>query len=143
MTEYMNLAVREVMTAHPRVESPDTTMDKVMELFEEEDFNHLPILEKGVLVGIISKSDVLLLSCAFPLDDPERRKAANKTLFAKLLAHEVMTRQVVRLRPDMKVGVAAGIFLENLFQAMPVVDDQDQLVGIVSWVDLVRVAYRA
>jgi acetoin utilization protein AcuB len=142
MTEYMNLAVREVMTSHPRVERPDTTMDKVMEIFEAEDFNHLPILDKGVLVGIISKSDVLLLSCAFPLDDPERRKAANKALFAKLLAHEVMTRQVVRLRPDMKVSVAAGIFLENLFQAMPVVDDQDQLVGIVSWVDLVRVAYR-
>lgn len=142
MTEYMNLAVSEVMTSHPRVESPDTTMDKVMEIFEEEDFNHLPILENGVLVGIISKSDVLLLSCAFPLDDPERRKATNKALFAKLLAHEVMTRQVVRLRPDMKVSVAAGIFLENLFQAMPVVDDQDQLVGIVSCVDLVRVAYR-
>lgn len=142
MTEYMNLAVREVMTSHPRVVGPATTMDKVMELFEEEDFNHLPVIEDGTLVGIISKSDVLLLSCAFPLDDPERRKAANKALFAKLLAHEVMTRQVVRLRPEMKVSVAAGIFLENLFQAMPVVDDRDQLVGIVSWVDLVRVAYR-
>jgi acetoin utilization protein AcuB len=141
MSTFLHVQVGEIMSKDVYFVTPDTTIDKVMEVFDSHDFNHLPVIENDQLVGILSKSDMLLLSCAFPLDDPEKRRARDRELFSRMLAGEIMTRQVVRLRPDMLVSVAAGIFLENMFRAMPVVDQQGKLVGILSWIDLLRLAY--
>jgi acetoin utilization protein AcuB len=138
---YQELTVGQVMTKDVYIVNPDTTFDKVEEIFAAHDFHHLPVVEDGTLVGIISKSDLLLLSNAFPLDDAERRRERNEALFSRILAGEIMTRQVVRLRPEMSVPVAVGIFLENLFHAMPVVDEEGTLMGILSTLDLLRLAY--
>lgn len=136
-----DMTVGQVMTSEVFFVSQDTTLDKVQEIFSAHHFHHLPVVDEGALIGILSKSDLLLLSNAFPLDDAERRKERNDALFSRILAGEIMTRQVVRLRPDMPVSVAVGIFLENLFHAMPVVDDLGNLVGILSTLDLLRLAY--
>lgn len=141
MQVFQDIQVGQVMTREVYIVTPDTTFDKVEEIFAAHDFHHLPVVEDGVLAGIISKSDLLLLSNAFPLDDPERRRERNNALFSRILAGEIMTRQVVRLKADMPVSVAVGIFLENMFHAMPVVDEDDALVGILTTLDLLRLAY--
>lgn len=129
------------MTTQVFFVAPETTFDKVREIFSSHEFHHLPVLDKGSLVGMISKSDLLLLSNAFPLDDPARRRERDEELLSRILVKEVMTIQMVRLRPDMPILVAVGIFLENIFHAMPVVDEEGDLVGILSWIDLLRLAY--
>jgi CBS domain-containing protein len=47
-------------------------------------------------------------------------------------AGEIMTSKVVTVRPDTNVAVAARLLLENKISAMPVVDNQDRVVGIIS-----------
>lgn len=141
MSAFLHVLVGEVMSKDVFFVTPDTTIDKALEVFESHDFHHLPVLKNDQLVGILSKSDILLLSCAFPLDDPEKRRERDRELFSRMLVGEIMTKQVVRLKPDMPVSVAAGILLENLFRAMPVVDHNGKLVGILSWIDLLRLAY--
>lgn len=139
--QLQEVTVGQVMTAEVFFVTPEATMEQVHEIFSMHDFHHLPVVDRGSLVGMISKSDMLLLSNAFPLDDPARRRERDAELFPRILAKEMMTRQLVRLRPEMSVTVAAGILLENMFHAMPVVDEREDLVGILSWVDLVRLAY--
>lgn len=141
MMNFQDVTVGQVMTTQVFFVAPDTTFDKVREIFSSHEFHHLPVLEKGSLVGMISKSDLLLLSNAFPLDDPARRRERDEELLSRILVKEVMTIQMVRLRPDMPIPVAVGIFLENIFHAMPVVDEEGDLVGILSWIDLLRLAY--
>ncbi|MCF8239237.1 MAG: CBS domain-containing protein [Saprospiraceae bacterium] len=135
------LKVHEVMTTDVYFIQPDTTLLEAQKVFQANAFHHLPVISDGHLQGILSKSDILLISNAFPLDDPEARNKNNEPLLARMLAEEVMTKHVVKLRPDMALGVAVGIFLENLFHAMPVVDNEGNLLGILSWLDLIRVAY--
>jgi CBS domain-containing protein len=135
------LKVHEVMTTDVYIIQPDTTLLEAQKVFQANSFHHLPVVSDGNLLGILSKSDILLISNAFPLDDPEARNKHNEPLLARLLAEEVMTKHVVKLRPDMALGVAVGIFLENLFHAMPVVDNKGNLLGILSWLDLIRLAY--
>ncbi len=133
--------VRDVMTTDVYIVQPDTTMLQVAKIFASKGFHHLPVVDEGQLVGMISKGDLLHLSHAFPLDDPDRRNERDGELFARMLAGEIMTRQLVRLRPDMPVTVAVGIFLENLVHALPVVDEDEGLVGILTTMDLLRLAY--
>lgn len=139
--QLQEVSVGQVMTAEVFFVTPETTLEQVHEIFSMHEFHHLPVVDRGSLVGMISKSDMLLLSNAFPLDDAARRRERDAELFPRILVKEVMTRQLVRLRPEMSVSIAAGILLENMFHAMPVVDEREDLVGILSWVDLVRLAY--
>ena len=137
----MNYTVGQVMTPEVYIIHPDTTLDEVENVFDSHDFHHLPVVQDGELVGMISQADLLLISNAFPLDDPERRDARNERLFSKILAEEIMTKHPVKLQPEMALDVAVGIFLENMFHALPVVDQNNQLVGILSTLDLLRLAY--
>ncbi len=141
MFDARQLKVHEVMTTDVYIIQPDSTLLEAQQIFQSNSFHHLPVVSDGNLKGILSKSDILLISSAFPLNDPGTREKNNKPLLSRMLAEEVMTRNVVRLRPDMALGVAVGIFLENLFHALPVVDDKGNLLGILSWLDLLRVAY--
>ena len=141
MFDLESLHINEVMTSEVYIISPDTTLLEARRIFDTHGFHHLPVVKEGRVVGMLSKSDVMLVSSGFPIQDPDVRKEKNSSLLSKLLAEEVMTRQVVKLKPEMQLGVAVGIFLENLFHALPVVDEDNQLVGILSLIDLVRVAY--
>jgi CBS domain-containing protein len=50
---------------------------------------------------------------------------------------EIMTREVVTVRPDTPVTDVARIFREKAISGVPVVDDEDSVVGIVTEVDLI------
>lgn len=139
--DFTNITVGQAMTRQVYFVTPDSYLTEVDELFAVHDFHHLPVIENGILTGMISKSDMLLLSCAFPLDDPSARRKRNHELYSKLLAGEIMSRHVVKLREDMTLAVAAGIFMENLFHAIPVVAADGKLAGILTTLDLLRVAY--
>ena len=53
-------------------------------------------------------------------------------------ARDVMTRDVVTVGPDTSIKYAAEVMAERGFAALPVVDDQDRLVGIIAEADVLR-----
>lgn len=116
---------------------PNDTMEVVHRIFHTSEIHHLPVVgDDGVVVGIISKSDYYSISNAFPLFRPDLRDAANERLFKSLLVEDVMTRQVATLSPNDSLTVAAGYFKENIFHAIPIVDREGKLVGILTTYDL-------
>lgn len=137
------MKVSEIMTREVLFVRPDDTMSKVDELFRTHNIHHLPVLNRdGVVVGMVSKTDYFKILHGFTLFRTEKSEEFNKAILRSLLVKEVMTKQVARLHPDDTVMVAAGFFRENLFHAIPVVDDEGKLVGIVSTYDMLNYAYR-
>lgn len=137
-----NVSVREIMTSKVITVSPNDTMDKVQDIFRRNNIHHIPVVEKGKVVGIISNSDYLRLLHGFTLFRSEKSEAYNDAILRSLLAGEVMTRQVAVLNPDDSLDLAAGYFRENLFHALPIVDpDKDELVGIITTYDLLTYAF--
>jgi len=138
-----NTAIKDIMTDTVITVQPNDTMDHVQEVFERKTIHHLPVVSpKGKVVGMISKSDYLKLLHGFTLFKAQKSAEYNKAILRSLLVEEVMTKQVATLKADDSLLMAAGYFRENLFHAIPIVDDDHSLIGILSTYDLISFAFR-
>jgi len=133
--------VGQIMTTNVICVRPDDTMDKVQDIFRKNNIHHIPVVDEGKIRGIISKADYLKLLHGFTLFKTQKSEEYNDAILRSLLAREVMTRQVAMLNPEDSLELAAGYFRENLFHALPIVDDQDRLVGIITTYDLLNFAF--
>ncbi len=137
------MEVRQLMTKKVFFVRPDDTMDKVNDIFRMNNIHHVPVVkEGGEVVGIISQSDNFRIQHGFTLFKSARAEEYNDAISRSLLVSEVMTSQVAKLSPEDTIDVAMGFFRENLFHAMPVVDNAGKLVGILSTFDLLNYAFR-
>lgn len=131
--------IKTIMTREVISIRPTDTMDKVDHIFNTADIHHLPVIsEERVVMGIISKSDYYKILHGFTLFKAPVSKTYNEAVLRSLLAKEVMTQQVATLSPDDTVSVAADYFRENRFHAIPIVNEERKLVGILSTYDLIN-----
>ena len=129
------MQISEIMTKDPVVAKRDTSIYEAMRTLETEEIRHLPVVDDGEVVGILSERDVARFSRAVLLE-PE---AARTRLQAPV--SEIMTADPVSVEPDDDVDDAIDLMLENRCGALPVVAGRDgALVGIVSYVDVLRAA---
>ena len=136
MTTVGEIMTKPVITVHR-----DDSMDKVQDIFAKHNIHHIPVIEEGNrVVGIISKSDYLRILHGFTLFKTEKSVEYNNAIMRSLLVSEVMTRQVATLAPEDSLEMAAGFFRENLFHALPVIEN-GVLIGIITTFDLITYAY--
>jgi CBS-domain-containing membrane protein len=127
----------DVITLHP-----NDNLLKVEEIFTNNDFHHIPIVdEKGCVLGIISKNDFHKMQHSFTIFETKASKKANYAIFQATLVGEIMEKKVAQLNPNDSALVAIGIFRENLFHALPIVNESNVLVGILTTYDLLTYAY--
>lgn len=135
--------IKEVMTADVISIKSTDTMNMVSVIFNSNEIHHLPVIDQEEkVIGIISKTDYHKIQHGFTLFKSKESKAYNEAIMRSLLAKDVMTKQVVTLTPDSELSVAIDIFKENLFHAIPVVDEQNKLAGILTTYDLINFAYQ-
>jgi len=124
------LLVKDSMTREVAVLSPRATAAEALGLCRERRIRHLPVLEEGRLVGVVSDRD--LRSAAPALGDPERAAALEKIRIS-----DVLTREVVTARPDEPIEEAANRMRERRIGCLPVVEG-DELVGIITSSDVME-----
>ena len=124
------LLVKDSMTREVVVLSPRTTAAKALALCRERRIRHLPVLEEGRLVGIVSDRD--LRSAAPAFGDPERASALEKIRIS-----DVMARDVVSAHPDDPIEEAANRMRERKIGCLPVVK-YGEMVGIVTSSDVME-----
>jgi CBS domain-containing protein len=137
------MLVKEVMTTDLVTVDTLTVMSKVASIFEEHNFHHIPVIDKedSSLVGIISMMDVALLKDWGTRLNIEYSKETNEKLFKSLLAKDVMKLNPVCISPEDNIDRCVDILDDNHFHALPVIEN-DQLVGLITTYDLIRLAYR-
>ncbi len=140
--DLLSLKVREVMTKELITVKEDTILKEVNAIFERENIHHIPVVDdKMRFKGIISKSDILLLmDWGTKLNLPASLRK-NTFLMASNLAKDVMESNVIKVDPDDYVKKCVQIFRENYFRALPVVDEYEHLLGIITTYDLMILAY--
>ena len=117
----------DVMTDNPVYALPDDTVEKVAQLMKKEDIGPVPVVDDGQnkrLVGIVTDRD-LALKVVAEGRDPQTTKV-----------EEVMTRKLITCRPDDDVESAMKAMAQYQLRRIPVVDDANRLVGIISQADV-------
>lgn len=113
----------------------DTAIRDVRALLEETRVHHLAVVDDGELVGILSDRDVL--NATSPYCNTKYEHKRDEFLLDRKV-HQIMTRHPVTVAPDTPVNEAAAVMLLRKVSCLPVVDDGGEVVGIVSWRDLLR-----
>lgn len=127
------MKVAEVMTRDPLSVLPGESVGKAEELMAENNIRQIPVIEGRELVGIITDRDVRAHVSRSLGESPEAHEKARRTC-----VRDLMTTDPTSLGPDDDLREAIELLIEEKFGAIPVVDEAEGLVGIVSYVDVLR-----
>jgi acetoin utilization protein AcuB len=113
----------------------DTSIMKASKVMKQNDIQHLPVLSKGTLVGIVSDRDLkeATPSKATTLDIHEMYY-----LLDKIVVKSLMSKKLFTITSEDTVEKAAAVMLKNHISALPVVDAKGALAGILTKGDVFR-----
>lgn len=126
-------SMRDVMTPHVVTTAPDAHLTDALTAMINGGFHHLPVVDRGDLVGIVSMSDLL---AALRDQDPDLRDLGVVLDEAHRVRH-VMSPAPATLAIDAKLREAVIQFADHGWHAVPVVAGL-RLVGIFTTRDLAR-----
>ena len=118
------MLVKEIMTHNAQVVAPGDTLEQAARRMEELDVGPLPVCEGNRVVGILTDRDITVRATAAGCDP--------KTT----LVYEAMSQDFTSCHEDQDVSEAARLMKEKQIRRLLVVNDANDLVGIVSLADL-------
>jgi CBS domain-containing protein len=129
----LNLPISNFMSTQLVTCSTDDETDNVWKKMKEHSFAACPVSNKGALVGIVTQQDMLERGGLFPTFEDEKGRFKSPTKISAL-----MKTPPVSLRPTDTLKDAALLMLERNIGRLPIVDDRNELVGIVDREDIVK-----
>jgi acetoin utilization protein AcuB len=128
--------VRDRMSSPAVTIKPDTSLQAALNLMHEHRFRRLPVVDdKGKLAGIVSERDLLYAS---PPPATLLSGLELNHLLTERRVDEVMTRNVLTAMPDTFVEDAARLMVENKVGGLPVVEEDNRVVGVITETDVFR-----
>ena len=130
------MTARDLMTPNPVTATPQETVAEVWDLMRELEIRHVPVVQAGVLAGMVSDRDLSGLDAARVLT-VEGADALRKELATPII--NVMSSDVICVEPESELGNIVDLLLEHKVGALPVVQpDTREIMGIISYVDVLR-----
>ncbi|KUO06488.1 CBS domain-containing protein [Streptomyces caeruleatus] len=120
----MTQHVRDVMTTDPMTVEPLTSVQTVARMMRDEDIGAVLVTEGDHLRGLVSDRDLVIRAMAEG-GDPDRTTVA-----------DACSEDLVTVKPDDDLGLAVRVMREHSIRRVPVVDQGDHPVGIISIGDL-------
>jgi len=117
------------------VDADDSMLDAT-KLLKEHNIRHLPVLEKGKLVGVITDRD---LKRAAPSDATALEAHELLYLIANIKVREIMTRNPITVPYNYTIEEAAELLLQARISGMPVVNKDGDVIGTITQTDLFKV----
>ena len=126
--------VEQVMTRNPATVAPNDSIRVAIDRMREHNCRRLPVLEKGMLVGIVTDRD-LRRATNSPL--VLRERWYDEFLLDHIPVRACMTEKPITVTPQTPLVDASKIMRDRKIGGLPVVDG-DVLVGIVTETDLLN-----
>jgi CBS domain-containing protein len=143
------LLVKDFMTPNPVVIQPTESVEAAIKFMETHRISGLPVTDdQGKVVGILSEGDLLVRES--PLQQPLYMTLLGSIIYFESPVHfhqhikkalgmfvqDVMTAHPITIRPDALLADAAHLMLDKRVNRLPVVDEHQTLVGIITRHDL-------
>jgi CBS domain-containing protein len=114
------------MTQRPRAVTPQTPLNEVAQVMENDDVGAVPIVDGDRLVGIVTDRDIVVRAIAQG-KDPKGMPAA-----------EVSSSELVTVHPDDDLSDALELMARHQVRRLAVTAEDERLVGVVSQADVAR-----
>jgi acetoin utilization protein AcuB len=108
---------REVVTVNK-----EQSIQQCSDLMKAHSIRHLPVVKDGKLEGFITEGDI--------------RQVLLASMIEELTIEDVMISNPITAAPDTDIEEAAKIIYYNKIGGLPVVDEEDYLVGIITVADI-------
>ena len=120
----MGTKVHDVMTDSSRCVTPETSVSDAAVLMESEDVGSLPILDGDQLAGVVTDRDIVIRAIAKGKDP------------RGMAVRDVASRELVTVQADDDLMEALQLMATRQVRRLPVVDENNRLVGILSQADV-------
>jgi acetoin utilization protein AcuB len=130
---YSWMRVVDVMTKNALTVTPMETVGQADELMTTNRIRQLPVVKGKDLVGIVTDRDIRSFLSGSLLESPEARERALASA-----VQEIMTTEPITVSTDDDLQEAVELMIEEKIGGIPVVDEAEGLVGIVTYVDVLR-----
>jgi CBS domain-containing protein len=130
------MSAHDLMTPNPVTVTPQASVAEAWDLMRELEIRHVPVVENGALVGMLSDRDLARFDIARLLT-VEGAEALRDELGTAVV--KVMSSDVIAVNPETELAEIVELLVEHRIGAVPVVrSDTREVVGIVSYVDVLR-----
>ncbi len=128
-------SVGDVMTRDVATVEEDESLANLLDTMSAMRFRHIPVVDDDHLVGLLTERDILALSASNLLPKSQEQ---DRFLKEKFHVRDVMVTELLTTKPDTPLQEAARMMLDKRLGCLPVVDDDNVLVGILTQSDFVR-----
>ncbi len=132
------MRIRDVMTRNPITVESETLVLDAQRVMKENNIRRIPVVDKGKLVGIVTKHDLLEAS---PSPATSLSVFELNYLLAKMKVKEIMKKNPLTIGPDTPFEEALRLGQEKKIGSFPVVEN-GKLVGITTESDIIRFVTR-
>ncbi len=116
------MRVSEIMSRELITITPDKRVGQALQLMQNQKIRHLPVTEKGRMVGWITSRDL--------------REVLLASMLEKITVADVMIKAPISVGADTEVEEAARLIKEHKIGGLPVLEG-DRLVGVITMLDLI------
>ena len=133
MKRFLFLKARDAMTPDVISVTPNMTARELWSLFKKHDFDSFPVLEGERIIGVVTKFDFLRnlifrrTSMVPDYEDLMKRRV-----------YEFMTSPPFTVQPGHPLSRVLELMVESRKRSFPVVDDNGNLLGIITYTDLLK-----
>jgi CBS domain-containing membrane protein len=133
------LKVRDIMSTDLVTLKEDDDLGLAENVMRFGRIRHLPVVNKGKLVGLVTHRDILRAQVSSLAEIPLEER---NELKLSIPAREIMKKDIETISPDETVLDAAKILKENKYGCLPVVNNR-KLIGIITEADFIDLVIRA
>ena len=135
---YEKISVKDIMTRDIISISADDRLVHARKVIMDSGVGRLLLTEDNELAGIITSKDIAKAFVSFRKHTPDKYQASQ---IKELTAGDFMSTHVETISQYASIPQLADAMLETGYNGYPVVDDEDQIIGIVTQSDLLKLIY--
>ena len=120
------MKVESIMSKGVLVCNRDHTAQAALQMMRERDCGAVPVVDDGVLVGMVTDRDIALAA------------AENDLNPSRLRLSQIMSNDVFAVRPDTSISDAEELMRGRQIRRLPVIDENSRPIGMLSLNDIAR-----
>ncbi len=110
-------------------------LSDVRHVIVESNIHHVPVVDGKKLVGLISFTDLMKLNVVISGAD---ERTIDSIVDQQFTIQEIMTTKLTTVKNTHSIREASEILAESNFHSLPVINEQEEVVGIVTMTDLIK-----